>query len=182
MEKVRLGRTGLMVSEVGLGGIPIMNLNMEEGVSLVRQCFDLGITFFDTANMYGDSEKKMGAALEPVRDQVVLATKTLKRDAEGAEKHLAFSLENLKTKTIDIYVKNTGAERLDPNRTLILIDGMNVTYTYKIVGGGTNWTVGATAVFTCTNQNYSANTDHSLKVIAQYGASDRKQFRIGSLP
>jgi archaellum component FlaG (FlaF/FlaG flagellin family) len=89
---------------------------------------------------------------------------------------------NNTSKTVDIYVKNTGAERLDANRTLILIDGMNVTYTWKIVGGGSNWTVGKTAVFTCTSQNYSANTDHSVKVIAQYGASDRKEFRIGSLP
>ena len=103
MKKVRLGRTGLMVSEVGFGGIPIMNLNMEEGISLLRHCFDLGITFFDTANMYGDSEKKIGAALESVRDQVVLATKTLKRDAEGAARHLERSLEGLKTRAVDIY-------------------------------------------------------------------------------
>ena len=103
MKKVRLGRAGLMVSEVGFGGIPIINLSMEEGVSLVRHCFELGITFFDTANMYGDSEKKMGAALESVRDQVVLATKTLKRDAEGAAKHVDQSLESLKTRVIDVY-------------------------------------------------------------------------------
>ncbi len=103
MKKVRLGRTGLMVSEVGFGGIPIMNLNMEEGSSLLRYCFELGITFFDTANMYRDSENKMGTALESVRDRVVLATKTLNRDAEGAAKHLAFSLDNLKTKAVDIY-------------------------------------------------------------------------------
>ena len=77
MKKVRLGRTGLMVSEVEFGGIPIINLSMEEGISLLRHCFELGITFFDTANMYGDSEKKIGAALESVRDQGVLATKTL---------------------------------------------------------------------------------------------------------
>ena len=103
MKKVRLGRTGLMVSEVGFGGIPIMNLNMEEGSSLLRHCFELGITFFDTANMYRDSENKMGAALESVRDRVVLATKTLKRDAEGVTKHVDQSLESLKTRVIDVY-------------------------------------------------------------------------------
>jgi len=103
MKKVRLGRTGLMVSEVGFGGIPIINLSMEEGIFLLRHCFERGITFFDTANMYGDSEKKIGAALESVRDQVVLATKTLKRDAEGAEKHVDQSLEALKTRVIDVY-------------------------------------------------------------------------------
>jgi len=103
MKKARLGRTDLMVSEVGFGGIPIINLSMEEGITLVRHCFELGITFFDTANMYGDSEKKIGAALESVRDQVVLATKTLKRDAEGVTKHVDQSLESLKTRVIDVY-------------------------------------------------------------------------------
>jgi len=111
MKKVRLGRTGRMVSEVGFGGIPIINLSMEEGISLVRHCFELGITFFDTANMYGDSEKKIGAALESVRDQVVLATKTLKRDAEGAAKHVDQSLESLKTRTVDIYQLHQVANR-----------------------------------------------------------------------
>lgn len=103
MKKVRLGRTDLLVSEVGFGGIPIINLSMEEGIALVRHCFGLGITFFDSANMYGDSEKKIGAGLESVRDQVVLATKTLKRDAEGAAKHVDQSLESLKTRVIDVY-------------------------------------------------------------------------------
>jgi predicted aldo/keto reductase-like oxidoreductase len=111
MEKVRLGRTGLEVSEVGFGGIPMMNISMEEAVALLRHCFELGITFFDTANMYGDSEKKMGAALESVRDHVVLATKTLKRDAEGAERHLGRSLESLKTGVIDLYQLHQVANR-----------------------------------------------------------------------
>ena len=103
MKRVRLGRTGLMVSEAGFGGIPIINVSMEEAIALLRHCFELGMTFFDTANMYGDSEKKMGAALESLRDQVVLATKTLRRDAEGAAKHVGQSLENLKTRAVDIY-------------------------------------------------------------------------------
>jgi hypothetical protein len=111
MKTVRLGRTGLMVSEVGFGGIPILNLGMEEAVSLLRHCFELGVTFFDTANMYGDSEQKIGAALESVRSQVVLATKTLKRDAEGAARHLDLSLQNLKTRQIDIYQLHQVADR-----------------------------------------------------------------------
>lgn len=103
MNKVRLGRTGLAVSEVGFGGIPIINLTLNDGVSLVRHCFDVGITFFDTANMYLDSEQKIGTALASVRERVVLATKTMKRDAEGAEQHIERSLEQLKTTRIDIY-------------------------------------------------------------------------------
>ena len=103
MKSVRLGKTGLFVSEVGFGGIPIMPLSLDEGVSVVRHCFEQGITFFDTANMYGDSERKIGRALKSVRDKVVLATKTLKRDSQGATKHIKYSLENLSTNRIDLY-------------------------------------------------------------------------------
>jgi len=103
MKQHRLGKTELMVSEVGFGGIPIIPLSMEEGAAVVRHCFERGITFFDTANAYSDSEKKVGLALEDVRDQVVIATKTGRRDAEGAAKHIQFSLDNLRTDYIDIY-------------------------------------------------------------------------------
>jgi len=103
MRKVRLGRTGRMVSEVGFGGIPIISLRMEDAVSLVRYCFQSGITFFDTANMYLDSEQKIGTALEASREQAVIATKTMKRDAEGAAEHIERSLKNMKTARIDLY-------------------------------------------------------------------------------
>ncbi|MEW6443999.1 MAG: aldo/keto reductase, partial [bacterium] len=103
MKSIRLGRTGLIVSELGFGGIPIVSLSMEQAVSVVRHCFDLGVTFFDTATMYGDSESKIGTALESVRERVVLATKTMKRDAEGAAKHLEQSLRSLRTAAIDLY-------------------------------------------------------------------------------
>ena len=103
MQNVRFGKTELMVSQVAFGGIPIIPLSLEEGAAVVRHCFERGITFFDTANMYGDSEKKIGQALESVRDRVVIATKTLERSAEGAAKHIAFSLDNLKTDYIDLY-------------------------------------------------------------------------------
>jgi len=103
MKSTRLGKTDIHVSELGFGGIPIIPLGFEEAVSIVDHCFKHGITFFDTANMYGDSEKKIGSALEPVRKDVVIATKTLARDAQGATKHIRYSLENLKTDVIDIY-------------------------------------------------------------------------------
>ncbi len=103
MRKVKLGGTGLTVSEIGFGGIPITPLPLEEGADVVRHGYERGITFFDTANVYGDSEKKMGRALCDVRDKVVIATKTLKRDAATAEKHIRQSLENLRTDRIDIY-------------------------------------------------------------------------------
>jgi len=103
MKSIQLGKTGLLVSEVGFGAIPIISLGFNAGVSVVRHCYERGITFFDTANIYGDSERKIGRALEPVRDRVVLATKTLNRETEGAAKHISYSIDNLKTDRIDLY-------------------------------------------------------------------------------
>lgn len=103
MKKMRLGKTELLVTELGFGGIPIIPAPMQDGADVVRHCYERGINFFDTANAYGDSEKKVGLALEDVRERVVLATKTGKRDAEGAANHLKFSLDNLRTDYIDIY-------------------------------------------------------------------------------
>ncbi|RJP18689.1 MAG: aldo/keto reductase [Candidatus Abyssobacteria bacterium SURF_5] len=103
MKQIQLGKTGLRVSALGFGGIPIIRLDMVEAVEVVRHCYKSGITFFDTANVYGDSEKKIGEALEGVRENVVLATKTLARDAETAAEHISYSLENLRTDCIDLY-------------------------------------------------------------------------------
>ncbi|MDH3829030.1 MAG: aldo/keto reductase, partial [Desulfobacterales bacterium] len=84
---MKLSGTDLEVSEVGFGGIPIIPLPKNEAVSIVKHCFDLGMTLFDTANMYLTSEEKIGTALEPVRDKVVIASKTTQRDANGAADH-----------------------------------------------------------------------------------------------
>ncbi len=103
MQSIRLGKTELLVSELGFGGIPIIIQSFDDGAEMVRYCFDKGINFFDTANMYADSEKKIGVALESVRDKVIIATKTLNRDAEGTAAHIALSLENLKTDYLDLF-------------------------------------------------------------------------------
>lgn len=103
MRKKQLGRTGLIVSEIGFGGIPITRVDLPEAVDIIRHCFELGLTFFDTARFYGDSELKVGAALEPVRDKVVVATKTMARDAAGVTDQLEESLTDLKTDHIDLY-------------------------------------------------------------------------------
>jgi predicted aldo/keto reductase-like oxidoreductase len=103
MEKIRLGRTGFFVSAIGFGGIPITRLPLGEGAKLIRDCFDKGITFFDTAPLYGDSEVKVGAGLKGVRDQVIVATKTFKRRKPEAAKDLEDSLSRLKMDGIDLY-------------------------------------------------------------------------------
>lgn len=103
MNIVKLGMTELEISEIGFGGIPIMPLSKNEAVSVIKYCFDLGITFFDTANMYTTSEEKIGTALKTVREKVVIATKTSQRGAKEAAAHIDLSLQQLKTDWIDIY-------------------------------------------------------------------------------
>jgi predicted aldo/keto reductase-like oxidoreductase len=103
MKTIRLGNTALEISEIGFGGIPIIPLPREEAVSVVKHCFDLGVTFFDTANMYPTSEEKLGIALKPNRSEVVIATKTTQRDAKGAADHIDLSLRQLQTDWIDVY-------------------------------------------------------------------------------
>jgi aryl-alcohol dehydrogenase-like predicted oxidoreductase len=82
MEKRVLGKNGLTVSALGFGcmGISFGYANIlgrEEGVALIRQAADRGVTFFDTAEVYGPyvNEEVVGEALAPVRDRVTIATK-----------------------------------------------------------------------------------------------------------
>jgi predicted aldo/keto reductase-like oxidoreductase len=103
LEKIRLGKTGLQVSRVGFGGIPIQRLNEDDAVAVVKRCLDLGITFLDTANAYTTSEERIGKAVAGRREGLVLATKSLSRKREGVEKHLNLSLERLNVKYIDLY-------------------------------------------------------------------------------
>ena len=80
MKTVRLGKTGLQVSRIGFGGIPIQRLVEPEAIRLVRRSLELGMTFFDTANGYSTSEERIGKALAGRRDQAIIATKTPARD------------------------------------------------------------------------------------------------------
>lgn len=113
MRYLPLGKTGLTVSEVGFGGIPIIRLDAEAAVVVLRRAFDAGITLYDTAHAYRDSEEKIGRALGEVRAKVVLATKTIRRDATGAVEQLENSLRMMKTEYIDIYQLHQIAQEKD---------------------------------------------------------------------
>lgn len=108
-----LGKTGLRVSEVGFGGIPIIRLQTDEAVKVLKRAFDRGITFYDTANAYHDSEDKIGRAMHGVRDRVVIATKSSKRDSAGILEHLDNSLRMLRTDYIDLYQLHQVAQSKD---------------------------------------------------------------------
>jgi predicted aldo/keto reductase-like oxidoreductase len=103
MKTMVLGRTGLAVSRVGFGGIPIQRLTEGEAVRVVRRSLDLGVTYLDTANAYGTSEARIGRAIRGRRDEVVVATKTGARDRETAEAHLALSLDRLGVARVDLW-------------------------------------------------------------------------------
>ena len=64
MDKVRFGKTGLMVSKIALGGIPIERLSTDDAVRVMRGVIDLGINFIDTAYGYSNSEEKIGLAIK----------------------------------------------------------------------------------------------------------------------
>jgi len=103
MDTRSLGRTGLEISVIGFGGIPIQKLSAEEAGVILRRALALGITFYDTARGYTDSEHKIGLALGGRRDEFVLATKAMSRDAAGMARELALSLDQLRTDRIDLY-------------------------------------------------------------------------------
>lgn len=104
MEYVSLGKTGLLVSRTSFGALPIQRVqNYEEATRIIRRAYDGGINFFDSARLYSDSEKKLGFALNDVRSNVIIASKTMSRTKEAILKDLETSLEQLNTDYIDIY-------------------------------------------------------------------------------
>lgn len=67
MNTVTLGKTGITVNKNGFGALPIQRISREEAAVLLRKAYQNGITFFDTARFYTDSEEKIGYALSEVR-------------------------------------------------------------------------------------------------------------------
>ena len=113
MKYVTLGNTELVVSEFGFGCIPIIRFAKEDSVRVLRHAFERGITFYDTANAYRDSEEKIGIAFSGMREKVVLASKTLMRGGEGALAQLENSLRMLKTDHLDLYQLHQIAQEKD---------------------------------------------------------------------
>ena len=102
LQKRTLGRTGLQVPIVGFGGTWISQLSMDETVKVVQRAFELGINYFDTAKLDGDSEEKIGATLKDVIDECVLATKTASRTKSDSLADFKSSLRRLKTDRLDL--------------------------------------------------------------------------------
>lgn len=114
MEYITLGKTGLCIARLGFGGIPIQRIDAEGTRTLVLQMHKLGVNFIDTARAYTVSEEYLGYALEGIRQDFVIATKSMARDKEGMARDIEQSLRNLRTDYIDLYqVHNATAAQLD---------------------------------------------------------------------
>ena len=114
MEYVTLGKTGLKISRMGFGGIPIQRVDASVTRELVKAMAEKGINYIDTARGYTVSEAYLGEALEGLRDKFVLATKSMSRTKEAMAKDIDISLGNLRTDYIDLYqVHNPNMEQLE---------------------------------------------------------------------
>lgn len=93
------------LSVIGFGGVVVMGMEQQEADRTVSEAVARGVNYFDVAPAYGDgeAEQKLGPALEPYRQQVFLACKTGRRDAEGARQELERSLQRLRTDHFDLY-------------------------------------------------------------------------------
>ena len=114
MEYRILGKTGLKVSRMGFGGIPIQRIDAAGTRALMRQVRDVGINYIDTARGYSVSESYLGEALEGIRQDFVLATKSMSRTREAMAADIDISLANLRTDYIDLYqIHNPSPAQLD---------------------------------------------------------------------
>ncbi len=103
MKNVTLGSTGITTPQNAFGALPVQRADKETAVRILRRAYEGGITFFDTARAYSDSEEKLGLALADVRNNIFIATKTMAQDTETMKRQLETSLKMLKTDHIDIY-------------------------------------------------------------------------------
>ena len=113
MEYRILGKTGLHISRMGFGGIPIQRIDAEGTKALMQQLKAAGVNFIDTARGYTVSEEYLGYALEGIRQDFVIATKSMARTKAAMASDIDISLKNLRTDYIDLYqVHNATPEQL----------------------------------------------------------------------
>ena len=103
MEYTTLGSTGLRISRMGFGGIPIQKVDARATRALMERLCALGVNYIDTARGYTVSEQYLGEALEGLRDRFVVATKSMARTREAMARDIDISLHNLRTDYIDLY-------------------------------------------------------------------------------
>lgn len=103
MPKRKLGKTGVELSIIGMGGLAFAGMEQEKANALAEYAIASGVNYFDVAPTYHDAQQRLGPALKPFRDQSFLACKSAMRDKAGLEKELNESLKVLKTDHFDLY-------------------------------------------------------------------------------
>ena len=103
MTTVTLGKTGIVSPKNAFGALPIQRVTDEEAVAILHRAYEGGMTFFDTARAYSDSEHKLGLAFAGMREKITIATKTGAQNAKDFWRDLETSLATLGTDYIDIY-------------------------------------------------------------------------------
>ena len=103
MRTVTLGSTGIVTPQNAFGALPIQRVSEQDAVALLRRAFEGGMTFFDTARAYSNSEERVGLAFEGMRGKVAIATKTQARTPEAFWEDLETSLRLLRTDHVDLY-------------------------------------------------------------------------------
>ena len=106
MPQRALGRTAVTLPILGLGGSasPLSRAGQEEeAIALIERALELGIRYFDTAANYGPSEERLGKVLPAHRSSVLIASKTSKRDRDGAWRELETTLKRLQTDYLDLW-------------------------------------------------------------------------------
>ena len=103
MRQLTLGMTGITVPQNAFGALPIQRVDLDRAVKILRRAYDGGMRFFDTARAYTDSEVKLGAAFEGMRDKIYISSKTMARNAEEFWAQLDTTLKNLRTDYLDLH-------------------------------------------------------------------------------
>lgn len=104
MDKIRLGKTGMMVSRLGFGGVPMQRLSEKDAIAVVKRCLELGINFLDTASEYINGEEYIGKAIrEYNREELIISTKSNYGNRQLVERNLEKSLNDLGSTYIDLY-------------------------------------------------------------------------------
>lgn len=103
MKTITLGKTGIVTPQNAFGALPIQRVDLDTAVRILHRALEGGMTFFDTARAYSDSEEKLGAAFEGKWDKLTVCSKTMATTPEKFWEDLNTSLRNLRTDHIDIY-------------------------------------------------------------------------------
>lgn len=103
IKEITLGSTGIKTVQNGFGALPIQRVSKDDACRILRRAYEGGMTFFDTARAYSDSEEKIGLALSDVRKSITITTKTGAQNLENMKRDLDTTLTNLKTDYLDVY-------------------------------------------------------------------------------